>query len=123
MQPLRTYVRIPVKVGGGACHFSSLWMGMARTPRAEHPPEPKGSNVPGPARALRHTRRVPLRAALIALAAVCTLLAACGERDEPETADGASKSATSTADADPEDVQVITDWSEALTAGDIEAAA
>jgi ABC-type glycerol-3-phosphate transport system substrate-binding protein len=62
-----------------------------------------------------------LSAPVIALAAVCALLAGCGERDEPELSAEPPDAATSGADA--ADVRVIDEWARALRAGDVEAAA
>jgi hypothetical protein len=64
---------------------------------------------------------VSVRVALIAAIAACALLAGCGE-DEEEGQSGEAL-AEELSNADPNDVQVIADWAEALAAGDVEEAA
>ncbi len=88
-----------------------------------------------PHRRVRNTSRVPARFLAIFLAALCLALAACGESDDepgaPESPAGAEESPEAgdepapeiEGDADPEDVRVIDEWAQALTAGDIDAAA
>lgn len=73
------------------------------------------------------------------LTLVCALaliaVAGCGEDDDPAGSTGAATESTSTdpteaepgepeiADADPDDLAVIEDWSETLSSGDVEGAA
>jgi hypothetical protein len=64
---------------------------------------------------------VSVRVALIAAIAACALLAGCGE--DGEEGQSGEALAEELSNADPDDVQVIADWAEALAAGDVEEAA
>lgn len=81
------------------------------------------------ARSQRRARQPPLVAALMVAALA---LAACGEKDEPESAATSLESGSESAEsasgeipggADSADAQVIDEWSQTLSEGDVEGAA